>query len=57
MKKNSGGNIKSLQVDTITGEYHLVIPEWVINELEWYEDTEIKFLVEGDEVILSEHKL
>lgn len=57
MKKNPGGNIKSIQVDTISGEYYITIPEWVINELSWYEDTEINFLVEGDEIILSEHKL
>lgn len=54
MKKNSGGNSKPVQVDPVTGEYFLIIPEWVVNELSWYEDTEIEFAVEGDEVILSE---
>ena len=54
MRKNSGGSSKFVQVDTVTGEYFLVIPEWVINELSWYEDTEIGFTVEGNEVLLSE---
>ena len=54
MKKNSGGNSKPVQVDPVTGEYFVVVPEWVINELSWYEDTEIEFAVEGDEVILRE---
>jgi hypothetical protein len=54
MKKNSGGNSKHVQVDPVTGEYFVVVPEWVINELSWYEDTEIEFDVEGDEVILRE---
>lgn len=54
MKKNSGGNSKPVQVDPVTGEYFLIIPEWVVNELSWYEDTEIRFAVEGDEVVLSE---
>jgi hypothetical protein len=54
MKKNSGDIFESLQVDPITGEYYLVIPEEIVNELSWYEDTEIKFLIEGDEIILSE---
>ena len=54
MKKNSGENFRALQVDPITGEYYLPIPEWIINELSWYEDTEISFNLEGNELILSE---
>lgn len=54
MRKNSGEEIRSVQVDPINGEYYIVIPEWVANELSWYEDTEIKIKVEGDEVVLSE---
>jgi antitoxin component of MazEF toxin-antitoxin module len=30
------------------------LPEWVMTELSWYEDTEIVIAVEGDEIILSE---
>ena len=54
MKKNSGGNSKPVQVDPVTGEYFLIIPEWIVNELSWYEDSEICVKIEGDEVILSE---
>ena len=54
MKKNSGNNFRSVQVDPITGEYYVTIPEWMVNELEWYEDTEVEFNLEGDEIIISE---
>jgi hypothetical protein len=54
MKKNSD-NIKAISVDPVTGEYYVIIPEWIANELSWYEDTEIKFDLEGNEVLLSEH--
>ena len=54
MKKNSGEIFESVQVDPINGDYYLVIPESIANELSWYEDTEISFKIEGDEVILSE---
>ena len=54
MKKNSGEIFESIQVDPITGDYYVIIPEIVTNELSWYEDTEIQFKIEGDEVILSE---
>ena len=54
MKKNSGEIFESVQVDSITGYYYVIIPEIVANELSWYEDTEIQFKIEGDEVILTE---
>jgi hypothetical protein len=54
MKKNSGKIFESVQVDPISGDYYLIIPESVANELSWYEDTEIGFKIEGNEVILAE---
>ena len=54
MKKNPGEIFESVQVDPITGDYYVIIPEIVANELSWYEDTEIEFKIEGDEVILTE---
>jgi antitoxin component of MazEF toxin-antitoxin module len=54
MKKNSGENFQPVQVDPITGNYYVIIPEWIANELSWYEDTELQFNLEGNEVILSE---
>lgn len=54
MKKNSGEIFQPLQVDPITGEYFLVIPETIVNELSWYEDTEISFKIEGTDVVLTE---
>ena len=55
MRKNSGEIFRSLQVDTITGEYYLTIPEEFINDLSWYEDTEIKLELSRTEIILSEN--
>lgn len=54
MRKNSGEIFESIQVDPISGGYYIIIPESIANELSWYEDTEIGFKVEGDEVILTE---
>jgi antitoxin component of MazEF toxin-antitoxin module len=55
MKKNFGENFQSIQVDPVTGNYYLIIPEDVANELSWYEDTDIKLTIEGNEVILCEN--
>ena len=54
MKKNSGDIFASIEIDPITGQYFITIPEQVMNELEWYEDTKIKFSIDSDEVILKE---
>jgi hypothetical protein len=54
MKKNSGDIFESIEVDPISGEYFIKIPEQIMNELSWYEDTQICFTLEGDEVILTE---
>ena len=56
MKKNSEEIFELIQIDPITGKYFVCIPEQIINELSWYEDTEIKFMLDGEEVILSERE-
>jgi hypothetical protein len=56
MKKNPGEIFESVQVDPISGDYYVVIPESIANELSWYEDTQISFKVEGNDVILTEHE-
>jgi hypothetical protein len=54
MKKNRGEIFESIEVDPISGEYYITIPEQIMNELSWYEDTKIKFTIDGGEVILTE---
>jgi len=54
MKKNSGEETAPIQVDPITGEYYINLPEWMINDLSWYEDTEISIEFDGSEIILRE---
>jgi hypothetical protein len=57
MKKKSDTEICSVEVDTITGHYYVAIPEWMMNELSWYEDTSISIKIEGNEIILREHEI
>lgn len=54
MRKNSGKNFESVQVDPVSNNYYVIIPEWVANELSWYEDTKLEYCVEGGELIFSE---
>lgn len=54
MKKNLGESRQLLQVNPVNGEYYIVIPECIVNEFLWYEDTEIVLKMDGNELILSE---
>ncbi len=54
MKKNFGENFQTVQVDPITGDYYITIPEWIANDLSWYEDTEVLLSIEGGDLIITE---
>ena len=54
MEKNSGGFITSIEIDTVTGEYRAIIPEWIINEMDSYEDTSLNLKIDDGEVIITE---
>jgi len=54
MQKNPGENITTVEVDPITGEYYVTIPEWILNDYGWYEGTEVNMEVEGNCIIITE---
>ena len=55
MQKNSG-DILTVEVDPVTDEYTLQLPEWVVNDLGWYEGTKLRLDIDGGDVILTEQK-
>ena len=56
MKKNPGENFTTVEIDPVTGEYVLQIPEWAVSEFGWYEGTEINMEVDGDAIVITELK-
>ena len=54
MEKNREKNFSTVEVDSVTGEYVMRIPEWVVSEFGWYEGTEINMEVDGESVIITE---
>ena len=54
MEKNSAKNFSTVEIDPATSEYYATIPEWMINDLEWYEGTEIEWIIDGDQLVLKE---
>ena len=54
MQKNPGENFSTVEVDPVTGEYVIVIPEWIISEFGWYEGTEVNIEVENGCIVVTE---
>ena len=54
MQKKFGHEKTTIEVDTISGEYYTVIPEWVIHDMDWYEGCPVEFNIESDEVIIKD---
>jgi len=45
-----------LRVDDVTNEYIIAVPESYVNDLGWYEDTEVNVMLEGDGIFIEESK-
>ena len=54
MKKNPDEILTSIETDMVTGEYYTIIPEWIMNDMSWYEGTELRFNIDTEEVIITE---
>ncbi len=56
MQKNPGKNFSTVEVDPVTGEYVVQVPEWIISEFGWYEGTQLNLEVDGDSILITELK-
>ncbi len=57
MQKNSAENFSPIEVDPITGNFMIDLPEWMVNDMGWYEGTVLQLdLTSEDEIILTEKK-
>ena len=54
MRKNSEENFGTIEVDPVSGEYYVKIPEWIVNDMGWYEDTELNISTDSDVMIITE---
>ena len=54
MQKNPGENFSTVEVDPVTGEYVIKVPEWIISEFGWFEGTEINMEVDNGSIVVTE---
>ena len=45
MKKYTDSKVP-IEIDPSANQYKITIPEWVVNEFDWYEDTELIWVVD-----------
>lgn len=46
--------IVELQQDVASGELILTVPEAILNDMGWYEGTQLEWIPDGDEYILRD---
>ena len=54
MQKNSEENFTTVEIDPVSGEHLITIPEWICDEKGWYEGTEVNIEVENDCIIIKD---
>jgi len=54
MRKNSEQNICPIEIDPVTDEYKITIPEWLLNDMGWYEGMELNWVQDSDDIFIKE---
>ena len=53
MKKNLDNIFSTVEIDPVTDQYRITIPEEIIHEFDWYEDLVVKWNVDNGELFLT----
>jgi len=53
MKKYTDSKVP-IEIDPSANQYKIKIPEWVVNEFDWYEDTELVWHVDDTGIHIQE---
>lgn len=54
MKKNRAKNLTIVEINAVNGEFFITIPQWILDEKEWYEGTNLNIEVDGDCLIITD---
>ena len=54
MKKNFDSIFSTVEIDPVTDEYKITIPEWLLNDMGWYEGTELQWIQDSDIICIEE---
>ena len=54
MQKNRRENFTTVDIDPVSGEYLINIPQWICDEKGWYEGVEVNIEVENDCIVIRD---
>ena len=54
MQKNPQENLTTIEIDPVSGEHYIIIPEWICDEKGWYEGVEVNIEDENDCIIIRD---
>ena len=54
MQKNPQENLTTIEIDPVSGEHYVTIPEWICDEKGWYEGTEVNIEVENGYIVITD---
>ena len=54
MQKNPAENFTTVEVDPVTGEHYIIIPEWICDEKGWFEGTEVNIESDALGIIITD---
>tara|TARA_X000000368_G_scaffold5878_1_gene4524 strand:+ start:290 stop:493 length:204 start_codon:yes stop_codon:yes gene_type:complete len=54
MRKNSEKDICPIEIDPVTDEYKITIPEWLLNDMGWYEGMNLQWIQDSDIICIEE---
>ena len=54
MQKNRAENFTTVEVDPVTGEHYVIIPEWICDEKGWFKGTEVNIEVDALGIIVTD---
>ena len=54
MQKNPRENFTTIEIDPVSGEHYIIIPEWICDEKGWYEGVEVNIEVENGYIVITD---
>ena len=54
MQKNPQKNFTTIEIDQVTGEHYVIIPEWILDEKGLYEGTEVNIEVDNNCILITD---
>ena len=53
MEKNRAENFSTVEIDPVTHEYMILLPEYLVNDMGWYDGTCLSASPDGNDLVIE----